>query len=132
MTRPDHLHDAITGQHLTFLQSARQTDGELLQLEVRLDAGGWVPRHAHARQDELVKVLDGRLCVRVGRSERILEVGDSIQVPRRKLHILRNTGDGEARFLLDVRPARRMEGAMRILFCAMRPLSPLARLRRRT
>ena len=129
MTQAEHLHDALTGQHLTFLQSAQDTAGELLQLEVRLDPGGWVPRHAHARQDEHVKVLAGTLTVRVGRSERTLEVGDSAQVPRRKLHVVRNAGEGEARFLLEVRPARRMEGAMRVLFGAMKLLGPLARLR---
>ena len=129
MTQSKHLHDPITGQHLTILQSARDTAGELLQLEVRLDSGGWVPRHAHARQDEHVKVLAGTLTVRVGRSERTLEVGDSVQVPRRKLHLLRNAGAGEARFLLDVRPARRMEAAMRVMFGAMRLVRPLARLR---
>ncbi len=131
MTQNKHLHDALTGQHLTFLQSAQDTAGELLQLEVRLDAGGWVPRHAHARQDERVNVLAGTLTVRVGRSERTLGVGDSIHVPRRKLHILRNTGEGEARFLLDVRPARRMEAAMRVLFGVMRLLRPVARFRSR-
>ena len=34
MTQSEHLHDVLTGQHLTFLQSARETAGELLQLEV--------------------------------------------------------------------------------------------------
>ncbi len=132
MTQAEHLHDALTGQHLTFLQSARDTAGELLQLEVRLDPGGWIPRHAHARQDEHVTVLVGTLTVRVGRIERTLEVGDSVHVTRRKLHLVRNAGKGEARFILDVRPARRMEAAMRILFGAMKLLSPLARLRPRT
>ncbi len=57
MTQPAHLHDPLTGQHLTFLQTGRDTAGELLQLEVLLDSGGWVPRHAHVRQDERVEVL---------------------------------------------------------------------------
>ena len=130
MTQAEHLHDRLTGQHLTFLQTGRDTSGELLQLEVRLDPGGWVPRHAHIRQDERVEVLVGIVTVRVGGVERTLEVGDSAGVRRRKVHILRNAGEGEARFLLEVRPARRMEAFMRGLFAFMRPLQPLARLRR--
>lgn len=131
MTQAEHLHDALTGQHLTFLKTGVETSGELLQLEVRLDRGGWVPLHIHARQDENVKVLAGTLTVRVGNTERTLKVGDSVAVPRRKLHVVRNAGESEARFLLEVRPARRMEAFMRGLFSMMRILSPLVRLRNR-
>lgn len=68
-----------------------------------------------------MEVIDGSITVRVGRSERALSVGDSADVPRRKLHVVRNVGDGEARFLLEVRPARRMEAAMRALFPSAYP-----------
>jgi quercetin dioxygenase-like cupin family protein len=130
MTQPEHLHDAMTGQHLAFLQTSKDTGGELLQVAVRLEPGGWVPRHVHARQDERVEVLAGTLAVRVGGTERTLEVGDSVDVRRRKVHVVRNAGAGEARFLLEVRPARRMEAAMRGLFSVMKVFAPLARLRR--
>lgn len=130
MTQAEHLHDAFTGQHLTFLQTGATTGGALLQLEVRLEPGGWVPRHVHARQDERVEVLAGTLTVGVGRREQTLHVGDSAGVPRRKVHVVRNAGDGEARFLLEVRPARRMQAAMRGIFALTRPLAPLARRRR--
>lgn len=132
MSRPaGHLHDAFTRQHLTFLQTADDTAGELLQVEVRLDPGGWVPRHVHARQDERVEVLAGSVTVRVGRTERTLAVGDTVDVPRRKLHFVRNAGRDDARFLLEVRPARRMQGAMRGVFGLMRLFGPLARVRGR-
>lgn len=131
MTQSAHIHDPLTGQHVTFLKTGEQTNGELLQLEVRLDHRGWVPLHVHARQDEIVKVLDGKLTVRVGGSERTLEVGDSIAVPRRKLHVVRNASEGETRFLLEVLPARRMEAFMRGLFRTMQLFGPVARLRDR-
>ncbi|MDP9342767.1 MAG: cupin domain-containing protein [Actinomycetota bacterium] len=131
MRRRKQLHDPLTGQHLTFLLTGRDTAGELLRAEVRLDPGGWVPLHAHARQDERVEVLAGTLTVRVGGKERKLDVSDSADVPRRKLHVLRNAGQGEARFLLEVRPARRMEAAMRCAFGVTRLLRPLARLGKR-
>lgn len=115
---------------MTFLQTGRDTAGELLQLEVVLDSGGWVPRHAHVRQDERVEVLAGTVTLRVGGTERTLQVGDSADVPRRELHYVRNSGTDEARFLLEVRPARRMQGAMRGLFAAMSLLRPLVRKRK--
>jgi quercetin dioxygenase-like cupin family protein len=129
MTQGKHIHDALTGQHLTFLQSGRDTSGELLQVEVRLDPGGKVPRHIHARQDERVEVLAGTLTMQVGGKERRLGVGDVAHVHRRKVHVVRNAGADEARFLLEVRPARRMEGFMRAMFTVMKPLRPLARFR---
>lgn len=131
MTQPEHLHDAATGQHLTFLQTRRDTGGELLQLEVRLEPGGRVPRHAHVRQDERVAVIDGSIIVRVGRVERKLHAGDTADVPRRSLHHVRNNGECDARFILEVRPARRMQGAMRALFAASHTASALRTLPRR-
>jgi quercetin dioxygenase-like cupin family protein len=129
VTQGGHLHDALTGQHLTFLESGRDTSGELLKLEVRLDPGGRVPSHVHVRQDERVEVLAGTVIMRVGGKERRLGVGETAHVRRRKVHVVRNAGTDEARFLLEVRPARRMEGFMRALFTIMKPLQPLARRR---
>ncbi len=112
------------------LHQLRELRGDLLRSGreqlARLDPGGWVPRHVHARQDERVEVLAGTLTVRVGRTERTPEVGDSAGVPRRRLHVVGNDGDGEARFLPEVRPAHRMEAAQRGLFGVMRLVSPLA------
>jgi quercetin dioxygenase-like cupin family protein len=130
VTAGSELHDSLTGQHLRFLKTAHDTGGELLQVEVRLDPGGWVPRHAHARQDERVEVLAGSVTVGVSGRQKTLGVGETADVPRRKVHVVRNAGNGEARFLLEVRPARRMEQAMRGLFRVMRLMRPLAGVRR--
>ena len=130
MTTGADLDDVFTGQHLRFLKTADDTGGQLLQVEVRLDPGGWVPRHAHARQDERVEVLEGSVTVGVSGKQRTLGVGETADVPRRRVHVVRNAGESEARFLLEVRPARRMEAAMRGLFSVMSLLRPLARFRR--
>src|SRR3990172_1866892 len=61
MGRGGHIDDRITGQHLTFMKTGAETGGDLLQVDVRLDAGGRVPRHAHLRQDERVEVISGSL-----------------------------------------------------------------------
>jgi quercetin dioxygenase-like cupin family protein len=110
------LHDPFTGQHLRFRRTGRQTGGQLLEAEVLLDPGGRVPRHLHLRQDERVEVLEGALSIQLGGEQRRLTKGESIEVPRRTLHHVRNTHEGRTRFLLQVRPARRMEAAMRAIF----------------
>lgn len=125
--RGEHLHDPITGQHVRFLRTGRDTAGAVLEAEVRLDPGGCVPHHAHLRQDERVRVVEGSLVVRVGNKEQVLGIGESVDVPRRRIHVVRNLGEGEARFVMEVRPARRMELAMRAMFGVLRPLARFAR-----
>lgn len=69
--------------------------------------------------------------VGVGRVERTLHSGDSADVPRRALHLVRNDGECDARFVIEVRPARRMQGAMRALFATSNTWSALRTLPRR-
>jgi quercetin dioxygenase-like cupin family protein len=122
------LHDPLTGQHLRFRKTGKQTGGQLLEAEVLLDPSGHVPRHLHLRQDERVEVLEGALSIQLGRKQRRLTEGETVEVPRRTLHRVRNTHQGRTRFLLQVRPARRMEAAMRAIFAVA---AVLGRLRHR-
>lgn len=123
------LNDPLTGQHLQFMRTGKQTGGQLLEVEVLLDPGARVPRHLHLRQDERVEVLEGSVSIQLGQQQRQLTEGESIQVPRRTLHRVRNSHDGRTRFLLQVRPARRMEAAMRAIFTVA---GVLGRIRRRS
>jgi quercetin dioxygenase-like cupin family protein len=122
------LHDPLTGQHLRFLKTGNQTGGQLLEVEVVLDPRGRVPRHLHLRQDERVEVVEGALSIQLGDEQRRLTSGESVEVPRRTLHRVRNAQEGRTRFVLQVRPARRMEAAMRTVFAVA---GVLGRLRRR-
>jgi quercetin dioxygenase-like cupin family protein len=122
------LHDPLTGQHLRFLKTGNQTGGQLLEVEVVLDPRGRVPRHLHLRQDERVEVVEGALSIQLGDEQRRLTSGESVEVPRRTLHRVRNAQEGRTRFVLQVRPARRMEAAMRTIFAVA---GVLGRLRRR-
>ncbi len=121
--------DPLTGQRLSFLEIATDTDGRSLRAEVRLEPGGFVPRHLHLRQDERIEILDGSIRYRTRGEDRIMGPGDSAAVPRRRIHRVANAGLGEAIFVLDVRPARHIEQTMRSMFAVGRWLRPLARLR---
>lgn len=112
----DTIHEPISGQHVTFLETRADNGGERLRVEVRLAPGGWVPRHAHLRVRERVEILEGVLDVRLGRRTLRLAAGDSLDVPRAKLHRMANRGDGDARLVMEVRPARHMERLMRWMF----------------
>src|SRR3954468_21868058 len=107
------IDDPFTGQRLSFVEIAGETDGRSLRAEVRLEPGGFVPRHLHIRQDERIEVLAGSIRYRTRGVDRIMAAGDSAAIPRRRVHRVRNAGSGEAVFVLDVRPARHIEQTMR-------------------
>src|SRR5207244_7635149 len=105
--------DPLTGQRLTFLETAADTEGRSLRAEVRLEPGGFVPRHLHLRQDEQLEVLAGSVRFRTRGADRVLGPGASARVTRRHLHAVATAGPGEARFVIEVRPARHIEQLMR-------------------
>jgi quercetin dioxygenase-like cupin family protein len=129
-TQDRTIQDPLTGQRLTFLETAADTDGQSVRAEVRLEPGGFVPRHLHVRQNERLEVVSGSVRFQTRGEDRVLGPGDTFVIRRRRFHRVSNNGPGEARFMLDVHPARHIEETMRTMFAVGRVLSPLARLRR--
>jgi hypothetical protein len=119
------LHDPLTGQRLRFLKTGKQTGGQLLEVEVLLDPRGRVLRHIHLRQDERVKVLEGSLSIHLGGEQRRLTKGESVKVPAARCTVCPTPMRGARAFLLQVRPARRMEAAMRSIFAVASVLGGL-------
>jgi hypothetical protein len=58
----DELVDPITGERMIFRKTAKETDGELLQLD-RIGKAGWKagPLHVHPYQEERFEVISGTL-----------------------------------------------------------------------
>jgi quercetin dioxygenase-like cupin family protein len=129
MAQPgDVITNPASGETLHFIDTAATTGGELLRWEHTLRPGARVPSdHVHPVQEERFEVLSGRVSVRVGRERRELATGQSIILPPGTTHGLRNIGDDEARVLVDVRPALRMEE----LFERICALAQVGRVNRR-
>ena len=71
------------------------------------DAGGppgpprWIaPLHLHRNEDEAWYVLEGTLCVRVGKEVVEARAGSAVFVPRGTAHTYWNPGPGAVRYLL--------------------------------
>ena len=71
------------------------------------DAGGppgpprWIaPLHLHRNDDEAWYVLEGELCVRVGKDVVEARAGSAVFVPRGRPHTYWNPGEGLVRYLL--------------------------------
>ncbi len=103
MARPGlTLTDPTSGQRITFVRTAAQTDGALLELEsTYVESRGRPPLHFHPAQDERFEVLEGELHVRHGRTRRTLGAGEVLELPAGTRHAMH----GDARVRWEVRPA---------------------------
>lgn len=109
-TATDTIENPITGEHITFLNRSRDTDGEFVRLEVVLDPNGiGPPEHVHPRQEEYFRVLSGTLSGRVDGDTVRMEEGDEFTVWPGSHHAWWNDDDEELRVLVEMRPALQFE-----------------------
>ena len=118
MIRPgDRLENPVTGEVLVFHRTSEETGGESLLVETIVRPGGFVAAaHLHPYQRERFEVLEGLLGLRVGEQEFIAKPGDVALVPPGTPHRFWNAGEGEARFLCEIRPALRFESLIGTMF----------------
>jgi quercetin dioxygenase-like cupin family protein len=104
------LDNRVTGERFTFLETAEDTNGELLALELEVTPEGHVPgTHVHPVQEERFEVLEGELTFRKGLSTVVGGAGDVVIVPPGTAHRFANSGRKRARVRVEVRPALKME-----------------------
>jgi mannose-6-phosphate isomerase-like protein (cupin superfamily) len=105
------LVNPVSGERITFLATAAETDGELVALDLELRPGGRVPGglHIHPRQEERFEVVKGRMRFRLGRERVFAGPGDVVVVPAGVPHDFANPDDVEALVRVEVRPALKME-----------------------
>jgi quercetin dioxygenase-like cupin family protein len=104
-----HAGQEIQGQEgfrLRLVQTAAETDGELLEMEASYGGtSGLPPEHLHPRQVERFEVLEGTVRTIIDGTERRYEVGEKFEVPAGTPHQM--AGEGPARMRWEVRPALR-------------------------
>jgi quercetin dioxygenase-like cupin family protein len=113
----DVLEHPITRERIIFRQTARDTGGELLQMDVYLQPGGFVAAaHIHPLQEERFEVISGTLRGRIAGKELTSDPGEIIVVPNGTPHVWWNSGDEEMHVLVEVRPALRFESFFETFF----------------
>lgn len=101
------------------LRTGGETNGELFEAEFLVEPGDWTgPDHIHLHQEERLEILSGTLRLRADGGEELLAPGSSRVLPPRTVHNFRNDGPADARFLLQQRPALRMDGYLRDMWRA--------------
>jgi mannose-6-phosphate isomerase-like protein (cupin superfamily) len=110
LSKGDELYDKRFGERYRVLEAARDNGGELVRIEDTAAPGpSRRPMSAHPTQRERFEVLSGTLGLTVDGEEHLLGPGNSFVVEPGARHLPRNAGDGELRFLAEMRPAGRFE-----------------------
>ena len=113
------IANPAVGMRGTILRTGSETNGELFEVEFLVEPGDWTgPDHIHLRQEERFEIVSGTLRLRVAGREEPLTPGSTCVLPPSTSHNVRNDGPDEARFLLQLRPALRMEAYLRDLWRA--------------
>jgi mannose-6-phosphate isomerase-like protein (cupin superfamily) len=109
-SRGETIENPLTGERMTFLETARDTNGELLRMDYVAPPRYKGPtEHVHLLQEERFEVVSGVLGVRVGGRELHLEEGQSAVGPPGVPHKWWNPGEEEVRFVAELRPALNTE-----------------------
>ena len=111
------IENPVTGETITFLRTAAETDGELVEIEVTVEPDGAVAAaHVHPFQSERFEVLGGTLEFRRGREKVLAGPGEDVTVPAGTAHSFRNAGETVARFRCELRPAFQFERFLETMF----------------
>src|SRR3954451_9611484 len=104
------LENPVTGEKLTFIETAASTNGERVVVDLELAADGKVPGvHIHPNQAEKFDVLAGTMKFRYGRKKIVAKAGETVVVPAGKVHDFANAGMTAAHVRVTISPALKME-----------------------
>jgi len=99
------IENPLYGERIRFLQTAPETNGELVQYESWLAPGGSVGEpHSHPVQESRFTVVSGTASFSIHGARFVLGPGQQLTVPRRTAHCLWNAGDVEAHLVVEFRP----------------------------
>src|SRR3954467_600483 len=98
--------NAATGECVTFVRTAAETGGELLELGLVWPRPGQrAPAHVHPEMEERYRVLEGTAAFRIGDEELTANRGEVVTVPPGTTHLAWNPTEGEVRLKVEFRPA---------------------------
>ena len=104
------IRNAKTGQHIRFVQTSKESNGELLEM-ISLYKGRTTmpPPHYHPHQDEYFEVLKGKLTVLVNGKLQSLRAGETLHIKRNTIHAMWNDTNDPTLFNWKVVPALNTE-----------------------
>jgi mannose-6-phosphate isomerase-like protein (cupin superfamily) len=113
------ITNPITGEHITFTETAHDTAGARMRFDCHVSPGGpRLPAHVHRTYEERFAVVAGTLGVMLGGRTALLRAGESIALPAMIAHQWWNAGDDDVRFQVTVMPPHDIETVLEVI-CVM-------------
>ena len=106
------IENPITGERLTFIQTASDTDGEVT---VRPD-GFVAAAHVHPRQTEIFRLVSGRMGAKLGREKLEAGPGEVLTIEPGVAHKFWNAGEDDLVFVAEVRPSLEWESLIETMY----------------
>jgi len=114
MARPGEvIRNPATGETVTFLVTAAESEGRLLRLEMAAERSS-APMHQHPRLEERWKLSQGSVHFLVSGAERVLEAPAELAIPPGTPH--RFWSDGPIKTVVDYEPAGRFEEFLETIY----------------
>src|SRR5450432_1434922 len=102
----DKVVNARTGQIMVFLKTSAETNGQLLQIDcISPPTSVKEPEHVHPYQENKFEIISGSCHFSVSGKEQVIGPGQSISIPPNVRHYFWNSGDTEAHYIQEFRPA---------------------------
>ena len=115
----DGVENPATGERVTFLRTAADTGGELLEMDdVWTRADHRTAPHVHPKMEETWEVISGRAGFRIGGEELEAGPGETVVAPPGVPHEAWNLSGGETHLRITMRPALRWEEFVERMFAA--------------
>lgn len=104
------IFNPFNKQEIQFLQTAKDTGGKLLEMQSTYQAHSTEPTpHYHPFQEEDFTVISGELSVRMDHGLHVLKAGESLHIPKNKIHSMWNQSEGVTVVNWKVQPAMNTE-----------------------
>lgn len=101
------IYNPVQKDHVTFLKTSAETNGEYTLVEVELAPKGGVGVHFHKTYSEKFDCIEGELKVQAGKTVHTLTPGQTITAHPLINHRFFNTSENVCRFRVELRPASR-------------------------
>lgn len=105
MENTRRIYNPVQKDHVTFLKTTKETNGERTLVEVELAPLGGVGLHYHKTYSEKFDCLEGELKVQAGKTIHTLQPGQSVTALPNVNHRFFNTSDKVCKFKVELNPA---------------------------
>ncbi|MCI0751183.1 MAG: cupin domain-containing protein [Flammeovirgaceae bacterium] len=101
---PRRIYNPIQKDYVTFLKTSRETNGATTIVDVELAPGGGVGLHYHKAYSEKFICKEGTLGVTLGKTEHLLQAGQSAVAEKNIIHRFYNNTSTVVKFSVELKP----------------------------